>query len=84
VRLSATAHLTIADKEAMCETYWKDVRGESIHVNHGINTRVGKYIHASIMVSISVDMIHSNRVHAQFLHQSSISFALSGINQGIG
>lgn len=65
------------------DAYSCDIGGEGIHINHSVDTSISESTHATIMVGISIDMVDTNRVGTQFLHQGSIPGALVGVDQRV-
>jgi len=63
--------------------YLVNRRVESFQINKQINSGVLKGGHAPVVVSVRIDVVDTDCVGAQFLHQSGVQFALSGINERV-
>jgi hypothetical protein len=57
---------------------------KSIQVQQQIYAHICESRHASVVVSLGVDVIHADRVRCQVLHQRSIALALGGIGERVG
>lgn len=64
-------------------TYLINSRVKCFQINKQINTGIRKGRHAPVVVSVRIDMVDTDCVGAQFLHQSGVQLALSGINEGV-
>lgn len=64
-------------------TYGKDVSREGVHINHGIDPSVSKSLHATIVVGRRVDVVDTNGIGTQLLHQARVSLALLSVDQRI-
>lgn len=64
-------------------TYWVDISWEIIKIYQEIDSRVGKGGHTSIMVGFGIDVIDTNGIGAQCLHESCIAYALCRVHQRV-
>jgi hypothetical protein len=63
--------------------YLINSRVESLQINKQIDSGILKGRHATVVISGGVDVVDSDCVGAQFLHQSGVQFALSSINERV-
>ena len=64
-------------------TYLLNLCSKGIQVNEHVDTAVGKRLHTAVMRSIWVDVVDTNRVCAERLHESRVACALRGIDEWI-
>ena len=65
-------------------TYRQNVGVKSIQIDQGVDTGVAESLHAPVVVSLSINMIDTDRVGAKLLHEGSIALALLSVDQGVG
>lgn len=64
-------------------SYLSDVGRVGVHIHEEVYASLREDIHASIMVSRGVDMVHADRISTQLLHQGCVELALLGIDKRI-
>lgn len=60
-----------------------DGGGEGVHVHEQVDARVSEGVHAIAVVSARVDVVDTDRVRAEGLHQVRIEGALSAIEKRV-
>lgn len=60
-----------------------DVGGESVKVNPSVNASGGEGGHAAVVVGRGIDMVDTDRVRADGLHEGSIALALVGVGKRV-
>jgi hypothetical protein len=80
---TASYKLSASDLQVTGLSYVSDIGLEAVQIDKGIDTAGREGIHTSSMISSAVDMIDTNGVGAELLHQSSITVALFSIDERI-
>lgn len=63
--------------------YVTNVCFETVHVHKHIYSSLSECIHTPLVVRRGVDVVHTDRIGAQFLHESGIEFTLCSINERV-
>lgn len=64
-------------------SYGKDVGVKGIEVDEQVNAGVIKRLHAAAVISIWVDVVDTNAVDAELLHELSVTLTLLSVDKGV-
>jgi hypothetical protein len=64
-------------------TYGSDVGIKRVQVDEEVDASISERLHTAIMVGIGIDVVHTQGVGAEFLHQLDISLALLRVDERI-
>ena len=64
-------------------TYGVDLGGESVEIDKEIDSSVGKCAHASLVVTARIDVVDTDRIRSQSLHELRIVAALVVVDQRV-
>ena len=75
--------LKLRDGSIHKPTYLVNLRVESVQVDEGVDTSIRKCIHTRFVICGWIDMVDSNCIGSQSLHEGSIKTTLCALRQGI-